>query len=700
MKTKLLLFAVSAVFSFSLLAGNVTPEQAQKVALNFYFEKFNRFEGQVALDQLRILTAYTETDGIENFYYVFRISQGGFVVVSADDRLNPVLGYSFKNDFGFENQPPNVQWWFQQYADQVKYVREKQSVRNNTVAGKWDHYLNDEFPEEKLLKEGKEVEPLLTTEWDQDWPYNYFCPSDPAGPGGHAYAGCVATAAAQIGYYWRWPDHGQGFTSYIPPSHPEYGIQYADFENMWYRYDEMCDKPEMLNLAIAEYIYHVGVGVHMDYDPNGSAPTTDDSVYYFFKYFPFEWIERDTVPNDDWKTILVNNLNTGFPIFYTGQPASGAGHAFVCDGYQDEDYYHFNLGWGGQLNGYYTVDDIYGFNFHQSIVSCFCPDTLQFSYPQFCTGADTCSAFVGSITDGSGPIHNYLNNTTASWLIDPQTEFDSVTKISVSVKRFDLFNDGDRLYIYDGEDNSAPLLAELSGSNIPGDIESSSNKVFIEFITDGSDTAPGFYLNYRTVRPVWCSGMTQMTAPAALFDDGSGSFHYYNSTTCTWLINPGTTDPLTLHFNYFDTEEDHDVLKVYDGGSQTLLTEISGFYATPPEPITAPSGKMMLAFMSNNSTQGQGWEVWYDINTGIPGNPLEAGLSIIPNPANDKITISLTELKDNIQLSIFTNSGEKIIERQLSGTETQLDISALPQGVYIVRLQDEKLTEVRKLVKQ
>jgi len=145
MKTKILLFVVSVIFSFTLFAGNVTLEQAQKVALNFYFEKYNRFEGQVSYDQIRIQSVYTETDGIQNFYYVFHISRGGFVMVSADDRLNPVLGYSFRHDFGFENQPPNVKWWFQQYADQVKYTRNNQLEQDSQIAERWEYYLNDNF---------------------------------------------------------------------------------------------------------------------------------------------------------------------------------------------------------------------------------------------------------------------------------------------------------------------------------------------------------------------------------------------------------------------------------------------------------------------------------------------------------------------------------------------------------------------------
>lgn len=706
MKTKLLLFAVSTVFSFSLLAGNVTLEQAQKVALNFYFEKFNRFEGQVAPDQLRILSAYTETDGIENYYYVFRINKGGFVMVSADDRLNPVLGYSFKNDFGFENRPPNVKWWLQQYADQVKYARDNQLEQASQVAESWDYYLNENFKFTCILKDSKAVEPLLTTLWNQGWPYNYYCPeTSTGGSGGHVWAGCVATAVAQITYYWRWPDHGQGYTSYIPQLHPEYGIQSADFENTWYRYNEMVDDPQTINLAIAEYSYHVAVALHMNFDPGGSAPTTADSTGYFFKILPVTWYSRDTIPDIQWKEILMNALDNHFPIYYSGNPSAGAGHAFVCDGYQDEDYFHFNLGWGGQSNGYYTIDNIQGFNFDQEIIPNLFPDTLQFNYPQYSSGSDTCRAFEGSICDGSGPGYNYLNNTQASWLIDPQTEFDSVTKIIISVKRFDLFNDGDRLYIYNGENNSAPMLAELSGNTLPGDIESTGNKVFIEFITDGSDTAPGFYLDYRTIRPVWCTGMTQMTAPAALFDDGSGLFFYYNSTICTWMINPGITDPLTLHFNYFNTEENNDKLKIYDAVSQEVLAEISGYYANPPEPVTSPSGKMMLAFLTSNNTQGQGWEAWYDINTATADYSDDFGLTIMPNPVTAEVKIGFS-LPAGQQVSIkvfdvFGNICKIVSDEHLSqGSHTIMgDITSLPEGIYFCRIQIGNEMVTKKIIK-
>lgn len=708
MKTKILLSFVSAIFSIAIFAGNVTKEQAQKVALNFYFEKYNRFEGQVSKDQLNIQSVYTETDGIQNFYYVFHISRGGFVMVSADDRLNPVLGYSFDHPFGLENQPPNVQWWLQNYVDQVKYSRENQMKQDSQTAELWDYYLDDNFKLSSTLKDSKAVEPLITSLWNQEMPYNYLCPVDPAGPGGHALTGCVATAYAQMLYYWRFPLHGSGYHCYTPASHPEYGEQCADFENTWYRWDEMNDSPQTLNIAIAELMYHVGVAVEMDYGPDASAAMgyPEQIEPPFNISTDYDSLRHDFYTNEEWVNIIVDQLNHGFPIGYIGFTSNmSIGHMWVCDGYQDSTHFNMNWGWGGASNGYYTLNNLQGFNTFQYIGINFYPDTINYTYPNYANGPDTLTSFEGSIEDGSGPTHNYLNNIQASWLIDPQTEFDSVTKIIIMVKRLDIFNDGDRLYIYDGEDNSAPLLAELCGNTLPADIESSGNKVFIEFITDGSNTASGFYLNYKTVRPVWCSGMTQLTQPAGTFDDGSADFYYANSSTCLWMIDPGISDPLTLHFNYFNTEENNDKLKIYDASTQEVLAEISGYYENPPEPVTSSSGKIMLAFQTNSSIQGQGWEAWYDINTGIPDNTQEFGFSIIPNPVTSEVKFSFSlPTGQQVSIWIFDVVGKeslKIPDEYLTeGRHTvAANLGNLKEGIYFCRVQIGNETITKKIIK-
>jgi len=702
MKTKILLFVISFVFSFNLFAGNVTLQQAKKVALNFYFEKYNLFEGQVLYDQLAIQSVHIETDGIQNFYYIFHVNKGGFVIVSAEDCLSPVLGYSFNHEFVSENQPPNVQWWIQQYEGQVGYARKNKINPEKDIAGQWAYYLNDDFGSIKAGTNSKAIEPLLTTLWDQGWPYNCMCPS---GTGGQAITGCVATGYAQCLYYWRFPLHGSGFHSY---NHPVYGELSADFENTWYRWDEMCDAPQTNNTAIGELMFHLGVALEMNYGVNSSGAYgyPDQIEPYFNISLDYDSVRRDLYTDPEWRSMIIEQLDQAYPVPYIGFTSNmSSGHFWVCDGYQDTTYYHMNWGWGGSSNGYYTLDNLQGFTTSQFIGVNFYPDTINYTYPNYETGADTLVMFEGSITDGSGPIHNYLNNTQASWVIDPQTEEDSVTNITITMKRFDLYNDGDRLSIYDGGDNSTPLLAELTGNSIPDPIVSTGNKVFIEFITDGQNTAPGFYLNFFCEQPEWCSGMTQLTAPSTTFEDGSGSFYYYNSTTCTWIIDPGITDPLTLHFNCFDTEEDNDIFKIYDGVSQELIAEISGFYEEPPDPVTSPSGKMFLAFLSNNSVQADGWEAWYDINTGLSENTRDFNFQIIPNPVTSDVQISFNlQSEEKVTIQVFDIVGQKLeylMKKTLTPGHHSIhgNLGHLHEGIYFFRLKAGNKVVTKKIIK-
>ena len=290
------------------------------------------------------------------------------------------------------------------------------------------------------------------------------------------------------------------------------------------------------------------------------------------------------------------------------------------------------------------------------------PDTAQFNYPLYAAGADTLTYLEGSISDGSGPIHNYQDNTHASWLIDPQTMYDSVTNITIMVKKLDIFNDGDKLSIYDGEDNTAPLIAEITGNEIPEDMVSSSNKVFIEFISNGTNTAPGFYLNYNCDQPVWCMGYTEITEPQGTINDGSGNFYYNNGSSCIWMIDPGLNQPLYLDFNYFNTENNSDVFSVYDGETQELLGEFSGDYQAPnlPPIVVSNSGKLFITFQTNSNVRNEGWEINYGIYTGFNEYQHGFAFKLIPNPTNDKTTIDfvfetgqeafLTVLNTNAQI--------------------------------------------------
>ncbi|MCD4723237.1 MAG: C10 family peptidase [Bacteroidales bacterium] len=713
MKTRILLSLMSILLAGSVLAGIVPLEKAEKAALNFYYQKHNQFEGMISIDEISIISTYTESESDIPYYYVFHINKGGYVVVSAEDLLHPVIAYSFKNEFDTQLKGLASRGLMNYYKDMIRFVRQQDQPQRGDVKEAWSMYLSDELSSLVQNKNWGSVGPLLTTLWNQNWPYNYYCPETPTGgSGGHVVAGCVTTAIEQILYYHRWPDHGRDSLSYIPTEHPEYGVQSADFENTWYRYEEMSDHPETVNLAIAELLYHVGVANRMEYGPSGSgvgySSYEDDSTYYYFKLLNYHdhSYYRDSTTYEDWIYILKDNMDRKLPVYYAGFYSGGTvGHAFVCDGYQDSAYFHFNLGWGGQSNGYYTIDSVSGFNYFQYISTEVYPDTLNYSYPLYPSGADTLTYVEGSIEDGSGPIQNYLNNHYASWLIDPQNEMDSVTNIRIELKRLDLYQDGDRLYIYDGKDNSAPLIAEFSGF-LEGDsaITSSGNQAFVEFITDGANTSDGFYLSYYSEQPIWCSGTTQITEASGTFDDGSTDFYYNNDRVCIWDIDPGIVCPsLELSFNYFITEDSADILYVYDLENMELLAEISGEYTTPPPPVVSGSGKIRLRFKTNNSERNEGWEVTYHmVSIDEVDQPLY--LNVRPNPASTSFNVAFT-LYDQRQVSIdlYDVAGEKVRSLQeqhlLPGTYSfEYSIERLKAGMYFCRMQAGNVTEVRKLV--
>lgn len=713
MRKRVLPTLAGILLACSVLAGIVPLEQAEKAALSFYYQKHNQFEGMISIGELSIISTYTEIESGIPYYHVFHFKQGGYVVISATDLLHPVIAYSFDNVFDVKLEGPANFGLMNHYKDMISFVCEQGKPQRASVAESWKIYLSDQLPPIEGNKDWGSVGPMLTTLWNQGWPYNYYCPETPTGgSGGHVWAGCVATAVQQIMAYYRWPDHGQGSNTYIPEDYPEYGPQSADFENSWYRWDEMSDEPQTVNLAIAELLYHIGVGYHMNYAPGGSPIGTDigeDSICFYFKYldyYPEHAYFRDSISYEEWITILKDNIDRKLPVFYSGyETPGGVGHAFVCDGYQDSAYFHLNLGWGGLNNGYYTIDNIPGnFTYNQYMVVERYPDTMNFTYPLYPSGTDTLNYVEGSIEDGSGPISDYLNNHQSSWLISPQDEVDSVTNMDIEIKRLDLYNDGDRLYIYDGNDNTALLLAEFSGFlETDSTLTTSGNQAFVEFITDGSNTANGFHLSYYCNMPVWC-GMTQITEVSGTFDDGSGDFYYNNSKQCIWEIDPGIVCPsLELSFNYFMTEASADILYVYDLENNELLAEISGEYSTSPPPVVSTSGKMKLRFNTNKSIRNDGWEVTYHM-VDIEENNRPLYSQIRPNPASDRINIAFTLYdKRNVRIELIDIAGNKVSifhEGDLPPATYDLsyNIDFLDAGMYFCKIRAGNQVETKKLI--
>jgi len=415
MKSKILLgIFVLVAFTASLFAKNISMSTAEQVAVNFFFEKSNQYGEAINYHDLSIKESFL----IDQAYYVINFEKG-WVVVAADDVMVPVLGYNFDGSFPLkELQAENFRSYMQNYADQVKFVQENDLEANSETAASWQRLMTNE-PSNLNLRGNRAVEPLLTSTWNQDNPYNMMCPEDAAGPGGHVYVGCVATAMSMIMHYWRYPLQGSGQHSYyIYP----YGTQSVNYGASSYEWDGMQDNINTKFIwEIAEIGYHAAVSVDMGFAPDGSGAYSQDVPYALSTYFGYspsvQYIQKSSYTSAAWTNNVKGEIDASRPIYYSGRSSEG-GHAFGCDGYQDDDYFHFNFGWSGSANGYYTLTDVNGYNQQQGMIRNFFP--ADANYPYVASGLTELGFIAGSFTDGSGPIEDYTSGMNAQWLISPE----------------------------------------------------------------------------------------------------------------------------------------------------------------------------------------------------------------------------------------------------------------------------------------
>lgn len=347
---KIMLASILVFLCFASLAGApVTEEVVLEVG---YIWLSHAFPEQAAkeVEQIQLV----EKEGLA-LYYILSLSGGGWVLVAADDASLPILGYSDSGDFEYPITCPTVVYWMSIYERQLETaIRDKHS--NNETLTAWNEIRAGLF---SRWDSTRDVAPLLQTTWNQDWPYNNSCPYDAGGPGSHAYAGCTATAMGQVMKYWNHPSAGSISHTY---THPTYGALSANFASTSYNWASMPNSISSLNTHIATLLYHCGVGVEMNYGPtaSGALVFTNDAMETFFGYDPAaHWDYRSNYPTT-WTSMMRADLDNGKPVIYNGYDTTlQFGHCFVMDGYRTtQSDFHFNFGWGGSYNGYFTLNNI------------------------------------------------------------------------------------------------------------------------------------------------------------------------------------------------------------------------------------------------------------------------------------------------------------------------------------------------------
>ena len=390
MKKTLLFIAILAFSMGQLFAGPVDAQRAQQLGNSFLSAKALKSDIQLNL-------AYTSATRDAVDYYVFNAPDGnGFVIVAGDDRVKPILAYSTTGSFDPNHVSDGFNFTLNSFCEEIQYVKEHNLGATADIVAEWESVSKN-----GVINQGRNnravVGPLLQSTWHQNFPYNSQCPEDPDGNGGHVYAGCVATAMGQVMRFWDYPAQGEGSYSYYPDGYPQ---QTANFGETEYHFELMPNDLDSLSTEedyfyIAQLLHHCGIAVEMMYGANGSGAFSGDVPPALRTYFGYSCDDHITnygggfwgpgYSNEEWIQMLKDGgLDEGIPLYYSGQDDSGAGgHAFVCDGYDENDYFHFNWGWSGKDDAWCPIGALnttkYAFNQMNGFTGHIIPDSPEYN---------------------------------------------------------------------------------------------------------------------------------------------------------------------------------------------------------------------------------------------------------------------------------------------------------------------------------
>ena len=358
---KLLLLVPCAFVAFSAFnaaAAHVTAAAAKAIATQFVSDRAATPAQRIQAAS-RLQLSHTEASAVAagaNAFYVFNVGDNdGFVIVAGDDRAQQVLGYSDHGSLDWNTLPENMKAWLNVYRHEIEYLQANPKLELPAITA-------------TPRRAAQAVAPLCSTTWGQEEPYYNRCPKK-----GNEYCvtGCVATAMAQVMYYWKYPSSVvPAFSAYSTGS-----LSVPALPSTTFKWNKMIDSychwdystrslvqdaytAEQAD-AVAEVMRYCGQSVYMGYDPEGSGAYTWNQADAM-EEFGFEILtglkSAYGYNTSTWMSMLNADLDAGRPILYSASDEYGeGGHAFIIDGYDASGNYHLNWGWYGTGDGYYPI---------------------------------------------------------------------------------------------------------------------------------------------------------------------------------------------------------------------------------------------------------------------------------------------------------------------------------------------------------
>ena len=351
-----LLLASLTMVSLQASAGNVSLTQARNAANRFIKQRATSQINTPTMSDLKLVHAESSkaVKGA-NDYYAFNVQGGGFIIIAGEDRAPEVLGYSDKGHLDFNKLPYGLQGLLNGYKNEMEFLLT---------------YAEDDLVPALQQAGARGVGPLIQTTWGQEEPYDWQCPMK---NGEYCVVGCVATAMAQVMYYWKYPEGSNAIAGYstgwgwwdddaltvdaLPATTFDYNkmlLSYChwDYNTSTLVQDTYTDAQAQ---EVAKLGRYCGQAVEMDYDPEGSGAYTWDQLDAMlnFGFRNTAQLVQRSGSSSQWEARIKTELDAGRPILYSASDPSAGGHAFICDGYNSNNYFHFNYGWYGTCDGWY-----------------------------------------------------------------------------------------------------------------------------------------------------------------------------------------------------------------------------------------------------------------------------------------------------------------------------------------------------------
>ena len=599
--------------------------------------------------------------------YLFAGENGGYVMVSADDCARPIIAYSLHGSIHPEALPRQLAERMEYYDVHIAAGVREQAKATSDDAERWAALLAG-VPTKDGDSDDR-VDPLLETRWHQDGGYALFTPE-------HTPVGCAATAQGQLMRFWRYPAFGRGHVSY---NCQPYGAQSADFAHTLYDWENMpaqvsTASPMEEQTAVSTLLYHIGVSLHMGYAPGGSGaaglagqpgyPSIDNSLKDYFYYNPGmrALFKTASFTDQQWNDSLKAELQLGHPIVYCGVAPEG-GHGFVCDGYEYREgqiYFHFNFGWSGVGDGYYTTDDI-------------CPNVS----PTGDVGSayhfnQSNQALLGAVPD----YRLHVSDTILTYSRDGGVSQLFFASIGTSDSPWNVSADHPWVHI---ERNGIDKVGAVSVT-VDENGSGSERQAFVTFMQNGQTVTVKVVQTYYAEED-YCPLTVVMESTrnggwegGAYLSFESLSGYVYNTAT----LRSGSSETVSVGV------APHDVNVVFHGGGGTdryINYRVLNRY---DEELV----NVEYAFMNG----GTHYIEWPCARLGIESPTAE--VKIWPNPASDRLNI---EAEGLLGARLFDAAGHEVSTLPAHGS--QMVLEGIPAGVYFLQVVTENGMSVGKIVK-